>query len=60
MLKCVTAEVTEMSDHVWYPKDNPLEGNPESAEVKAIVASLHKDVWTGNPDTDKFWRKNNA
>ena len=55
-----------MSEHTWYP-ENPLEGDPESAEVLAILASLHdrdytrttkilRDNWSGNPETDKAWK----
>lgn len=50
-----------MSEHTWYP-ENPLEGDPESADVLAILASLHRerpimDVWSGNAETDKYWGK---
>jgi hypothetical protein len=43
--------------HVWYPQEDPLRGDPESDDVLAILASLHKDVWSGNADTDKYWAK---
>jgi hypothetical protein len=36
--------------HVWYPQDNPLEGNPDSADVLAILRSLHTD----RPWSDEF------
>lgn len=43
--------------HVWYPQNDPLEGDPQSEDVLAILAGLHRDAWSGNPETDKYWRK---
>lgn len=42
-----------MSEHTWYPENDPLAGDPNSGDVLAILASLHKDN-DHTPWSDRF------
>lgn len=43
-----------MSEHTWYPENNPLEGDPNSGDVLAILASLHSDHESSAPFSDRY------
>lgn len=41
-----------MSNHTWYPQNDPLAGDPNSADALALLAELH--AGEDAPWADKF------